>query len=140
MTMITMLCCILKAKCSWEQKQWEYWEQGWPTFHTSFGKLPTWAAHFMKVAIQQVGDLLRVLNWHLHWDLEVTERHFSLNFEIDMFCLLFCTIVIFWWKEWFTCIKEWPVIGLLSKTNKKSYNKSRQVILKVVITWNQVQY
>lgn len=93
-------------------------EQEWPMFQTTFGRLPktsTWASHFMKMAIGPIDgfQLTPLLS------LEVTERHFRLNFKIDMFCLLFCTIVILCWKEWFTCIKEWPVISLLSETNKK---------------------
>lgn len=87
----------------------------------------------------QLGPL-RVLDSHIYWGLEITERHFRLNFKIDMFCLLFCMIVILCWKEWYTCIQKWPVIGLLSETYKKSYSKAWQVILKVLKTWAQVQY
>lgn len=143
-TLTMALRCLLKdKKHPWNKKGGNLGEEGWPTFQKTFGKFPKsseiWALRFMKVAIRPVEGLLRVLVWHLYGCLEVTEKRSKLKFEIDMFCLLFCVIVILCWREWFTRIREWPVIGLLSETNKKTYNKSRQVILKVVKTWDQVQ-
>lgn len=42
---------------------------------------------FYEEAVRQFEGLLGALDGHL--ELEVIERHFWLNFEIDMFCLLF---------------------------------------------------
>lgn len=115
-------------------------EQEWPMFQTTFGKLAKssqiWASHYMKIATRPIESFGLT-----HWlKFRSNQRYFRLNFKIDMFCFLFCMIVILCWKEWFTCIKKWPVIGLLSEIYLKSYSKPRQVILKVLKTWAQVQY